>query len=144
MIKYVFLFAKLIFVYRLMTTPVGVTRHTGVSSRRYKGVETGRVWNLPDDVIGLVYQCTFFLSSIFFPYHNQIKIEKIPIGMRWSIPIPPFFLSIVFHGVFDTLFLVYIVQASFLFTRSSKVFHHLQHDICRSSYIVAKLQIVRA
>ena len=91
-IKYVFLFTKLIFVYRLMTTPVGVTRHTGVSSRRYKGVETGRVWNLPDDVIGLVYQCTFFLSSIFFPYHNQIKIEKIPIGMRWSIPIPPFFL----------------------------------------------------
>ena len=143
MIRYVFLFAKLIFVYRLMTTPVGVTRYTGVSSRRYKGVETGRVWNLPDDVIGLVYQCTFFLSSIFFPYHKQIKIENIPIGMRW-IPIPPCFLSIVFHGVFDTLFLVYIVQASFLFTRSSKVFHHLQHDICRSSYIVAKLQIVRA
>ena len=42
-----------------MTTPVGVTRHTGVSSRRYKGVETGRVWNLPDDAIGLVYQYVF-------------------------------------------------------------------------------------
>ena len=85
-----------------MTTPVGVTRHTGVSSRRYKGVETGRVWNLPDDVIGLVYQCTFFLSSIFFPYHNQIKIEKIPIGMRWSIPIPPFFSYQSFFTVYST------------------------------------------
>ena len=143
MIRYVFLFAKLIFVYRLMTTPVGGTRHTGVSSRRSKGSKLA-VYGIFLMMSLVWYTNTFFLFFVFFPYHKQIKIENIPIGMRWSIPIPPFFLSIVFHSVFDTLFLVYIVQASFLFTRSSEVFHHLQHDICRSSYIVAKLQIERA
>ena len=54
-----------------------------------------------DDVIGLVYQCTFFLFFVFFPYHKQIKIENIPIGMRW-IPIPPFFSYQSFFTVYST------------------------------------------
>ena len=46
-----------------MTAPVGATRHTSVSSRGIRG-RNWLVWNPPDDVIGLVYQFSFFILPI--------------------------------------------------------------------------------
>ena len=59
---------KLIFVYRGMTTPVGGSRHTGVSSKRYKGSKLA-VYG-----IFLMMSLVWYTNTFFLPIFASLVV----------------------------------------------------------------------
>ena len=69
-----------------MTAPVGATRHTSVSSRGIRG-RNWLVWNPPDDVIGLVYQFSFFYLTYFcVPSRLGTNLLRLSLDLSHRLP----------------------------------------------------------